>query len=144
MRVDAGRLWGGGFVTSVLAGLAAVVVFLFASQVLAIDIEVERPGQDEVVLVTAGAVFALSFAAGLLATATLHVFLRFVPRPVTFFGLLCLLVFLGSLLAPLTLATNDAATGWLIIIHLVVFLMITGPLLGLARTSALPRPGAPA
>ena len=135
MEVNAGRLWFGGFVIAVVAGLAGVVVFLFVTEVLGTELVVERPNSEEVVSVSARAVFGLAFIAGILATATLHLLLRFVGRARLFFGLVSLAVFLASLLAPLTMATTDAATGWLIVIHIVVFLIIVGPLMGVARSS---------
>ncbi|MFQ5966015.1 MAG: DUF6069 family protein [Acidimicrobiia bacterium] len=144
MQVNAGRLWFGGFVTSVLAGVAGVIVFSFATQVLSIELLVESPISEEVDSITARAVFGLAFGAGILASATLHLFLRFVPRPTMFFGLASLLVFLASLLAPLTMATTDVATGWLLVTHFVVFLVIVGPLLGVARSSASPAMPLPA
>ncbi len=132
MRVSARRLWVGGVVIAALAGLATLIVFTFAADVVGVDIQIETPGGAQEL--RGVAVLLVAFGAGLVATAALWLCLRFLERPTMVFSAAGLVVFLASLLAPLTSAEGDV--WWLVVLHLVAYGMIVGPLVGLVRSAA--------
>jgi hypothetical protein len=68
----------------------------------------------------------------IVATAVLHLMLRFVPRPKVFFFWLASLAMIASLLAPLSLQITDKAKVWLCSMHVVVGVVIISLLLATA------------
>ena len=98
-KVNAGRLWAVGATTAVIAGLAAAIVWLFATQVFDETLYVTSPGGSDLVELSVGQTFIAAFIAGILATGAMHLMLAFVPRGSMFFGLLATLVLFGAILS---------------------------------------------
>ena len=131
VRIDAGRLWGAGLATSAIAAVAGAVVFLFATKIFDMTLRV-RTGSgpyEELGLIQ---VLIVGFLAGVVATAVLHLFLRFVPRPKVFFFWLAFLAMIASLLAPLSLQITDKAKIWLCAMHIVDGIVIISLLMATA------------
>ena len=85
VRVNAGRLWGGGAATAVVAALVVVAGVLITRGVLGIPVLAPKTANNFGNSSTA--VYALLAAGGaLLATALLHVLLLGTPRPFAFFA----------------------------------------------------------
>ena len=130
-KVNAGRLWAVGATTAVVAGLAAVLVWLFATQVFDETLYVSTPSDSGLVELSVGQTFIVAFLAGIVATGLMHLMLAFVPRGSMFFGLLATLVLFAMFIPVLTLP--DATTAnmiWLSIMHVVVYLVIVPTLTG--------------
>lgn len=123
VRIDAKRLWGGGIAASAIAALAGAVVFLFATKVFDVRLRIHTPGSGYQPL-TVWRVLIIAFLAGVAATGVLHLFLRFVPKPRSFFGWLAVLAMVASLLAPLSLQITQTAKFWLMGMHVVVGLLL--------------------
>ncbi len=130
-KVNAGRLWAVGATTAVVAGLAAVLVWLFATQVFNETLYTSTPSDSGLVELSAGQTFIVAFLAGIVATGVMHLMLTFVPQGATFFGILATLVLFAMFIPVLTLP--DATTAnmiWLSSMHVVVYLVIVPTLTG--------------
>jgi Family of unknown function (DUF6069) len=130
VTIDTRRLWGAGVATAAVAALAGAVVFMFAEGVFDVGLRVRVGGQMQEL--TIWTVVIVGFIAGIVATAVLHLFLRFVPRPTLFFGWLAVLALAASLLAPLTLPVRPEVKYWLCGMHVAVGVVIIALLLGIA------------
>jgi hypothetical protein len=130
VKIDIRRLWGAGVATAAVAALAGAVVFMFAEGVFDVGLRVRVGGQMQEL--TIWTVVIVGFIAGIVATAVLHLFLRFVPRPTLFFGWLAVLALAASLLAPLTLPVRPEVKYWLCGMHVAVGVVIIALLLGIA------------
>jgi hypothetical protein len=85
VHVNAGRLWGGGVATAIVAALAVLAGVFITRGVLGIPVLAPRAASDFGDSSTA--VYAgLAAGCALLATALLHVLLLGAPRPFTFFA----------------------------------------------------------
>ncbi|MGH2540772.1 MAG: DUF6069 family protein [Actinomycetota bacterium] len=130
VTIDTRRLWGAGIATAAVAALAGAVVFMFAEGVFDVGLRVRVGGRMQEL--TIWSVLIVGFIAGVVATAVLHLFLRFVPRPTLFFGWLAVLALAASLLAPLTLPVRPEVKYWLCGMHVAVGVVIIALLLGIA------------
>jgi hypothetical protein len=84
-RVAAGRLWGGGVATAVVAGMVALVGVMASRWLL--NIPILAPRQDGAYGNATTTTLVLATAAvALLATAIVHLLMVSTPRPVAFFG----------------------------------------------------------
>ena len=139
-NVETGRLWAVGVATSVVAALAALVVFLFATQVFDQTLFV-NDGSGNLVELTAGPVLVVAFVAGIAATVVLWVLLLFVPRGDLFFGLIATIVFLLSFVAIATIPEEVPTETrlWLAGMHTVVYLVIVPTLSGSISRVAVPQ-----
>jgi hypothetical protein len=132
VRIDARRLWGAGVATAAIAAAAGVVVFLFATEVFDVTLRVRTGSTGAYEKLGVANVAIVAFLAGIVATAVLHLMLRFVPRPKVFFFWLASLAMIASLLAPLSLQITDKAKVWLCSMHVVVGIVIISLLLATA------------
>jgi len=139
-NVEAGRLWAVGVATSVVAALAVLVVFAFATQVFDETLFIQLGSGGEVTELTIGPVLIVPFVAGLLATLLLWLLLLFVPRGDLFFGLLATIVFLLSfvLIATIPDITTENRL-WLAGMSVVAYLVIVPTLSGSVRRVATPQ-----
>ncbi|SDD20847.1 DUF6069 family protein [Glycomyces harbinensis] len=103
--VDAGKLWAGGFGTAVVAALVALVGILLVRGVLGIHIlspsDAGAYGDATTTTYAFGA-----FAAAILATGMLHLLLLLMPRPMSFFNWIMLLVIAVGVLIPFTVVAE--------------------------------------
>lgn len=132
VRIDAGRLWGAGVATAAIAAVAGAVVFLFATEIFDLNLRVRTGSSGPYQDLAVTQVLIVGFLAGVVATAVLHLFLRFVPRPTVFFFWLAFLAMVASLLAPLSLQITDKAKIALCAMHVVVGVVIISLLLATA------------
>jgi len=103
--IDAGRLWAGGFGTAVVAALVALVGILLVRGVLGIHIL--SPSDAGTYGDTTTTTYAFgAFAAAILATGVLHVLLLLMPRPMSFFNWIMLLVIAVGVLIPFTVVAD--------------------------------------
>jgi hypothetical protein len=97
--VNAGRFWAGGLATAVVAALIAIVGILIARGLF--DVAVLAPkgagvwGNARTVWYALGAA-----AAGIAATAVVHLLLLYAPRPMRFFGWVMALATIVAMLTP--------------------------------------------
>lgn len=100
--VDAGRLWAGGFGTAVVAALVALVGILLVRGVLGIHIlspsDAGAYGDATTTTYAFGA-----FGVAILATGVAHLLLLLMPRPMSFFIWIMLLVVAVGVLIPFTI-----------------------------------------
>ncbi|MEU6249877.1 DUF6069 family protein [Glycomyces sp. NPDC047010] len=100
-RVDAGKLWAGGFGTAVVAALVALVGILLVRGVLGIHIL--SPSDAGAYGDTTTTTYAFgAFGIAILATAAVHLLLMLMPRPMAFFNWIMLLVIAVGVLIPFT------------------------------------------
>lgn len=128
-KVDGGRLWTIGIVTSIVAAIAAAVVWLFATEVFDTVLFVAGPGQDPQEL-NVGLVLGFAFVMGILATGVLHLLLAFVPRGEVFFGVIATLVLLVSFIPLATLDVTTENKLWLAAMHIAVYIIVVPTLAG--------------
>jgi uncharacterized protein DUF6069 len=84
-RVAAGRLWGGGVATAVVAAMVALVGVMASRWLL--NIPILAPRQDGAYGNATTTTLVLATAAvALLATAIVHLLMLSTPRPAAFFG----------------------------------------------------------
>jgi hypothetical protein len=140
VRIDAGRLWAAGVATSLIAALAALVVYLFAEGVFDVDLRVEQLGDGGRTDLTWVPVVVAAFLAGIVATAVLHAFLAFVPRPTVFFGWLALLATAAACLVPLTMDVSNEVKAWLVGMYVVVGIVVISLLLAITRWVVVEEP----
>ena len=101
VHVNAGRLWGGGVATAIVAALAVLAGVFITRGVLGIPVLAPRAASDfgdSSTAVNAG----LAAGCALLATALLHVLLLGTPRPFTFFAWITALADVIAAAAPFT------------------------------------------
>ncbi|THV31252.1 DUF6069 family protein [Glycomyces paridis] len=99
--VDAGKLWAGGFGTAVVAALVALVGILLVRGVLGVHILSPSDAGAYGDVTTTTYAFG-AFAAAILATGVLHLLLLLMPRPMSFFNWIMLLVIAVGVLIPFT------------------------------------------
>ncbi|WP_030158262.1 DUF6069 family protein [Glycomyces sp. NRRL B-16210] len=103
--VEAGKLWAGGFGTAVVAALLALVGILLVRGVLGVHIlspsDAGAYGDATTTTYAFGA-----FGAAILATGVLHLLLMLMPRPMSFFNWIMLLVIAVGVLIPFTAAAE--------------------------------------
>jgi len=98
VRVDAGRLWGGGVATGCVAALVAVVGVLICD---ILDVRLVRPALLlDVVDRFAGDYALTAFVLTLVATAVAHVTALVTPRPRMFFSWIVVLATVAGVAAP--------------------------------------------
>ncbi|WP_112138885.1 DUF6069 family protein [Glycomyces dulcitolivorans] len=122
-RVDAGRLWAGGFGTAVVAALVALVGILLVRGVLGIHIlspsDAGAYGDATTTTYAFGA-----FAVAILATGAVHMLLLLMPRPMAFFNWIMLLVVAVGVLIPFTVQAEVASQVATAAVNLVIGLCI--------------------
>lgn len=139
--VNPGRLWAIGVTTSLVAAMAAGVVWLFATQVFDETLFAGRPSGD-VEELTVGMVLIVAFLIGILATGALHLLLAFVPRGDLFFGLIgTLILFLSFIPIAQLDGVTTANQLWLAGLHITVFLFVVPVLSGSVGRVAYRRVG---
>lgn len=121
--VDAGRLWAGGFGTAVVAALVALVGILLVRGVLGIHIlspsDAGMYGDATTTTYAFGA-----FAVAILATGMLHLLLELMPRPMSFFNWIMLLVTAVGVLIPFTVGAEPESQFATAALNLVIGLCI--------------------
>ncbi len=137
-KVDGGRLWAAGVTTSIVAGLAAVVVWFFAEQVFDTDLMVSALGGGALEDLTVGRTFALAFVVGVVATGLLHLLLLGVPSATTFFTWIGVLFLFASLIPVAGLDVGRDVQAWLLVMHTVVFLAVVPTLVTVVNRVAIP------
>jgi hypothetical protein len=140
VRIDAGRLWAAGLATAAIAALAALIVYLFAEGVFDVDLQVRDLSGGGLRELTWVPVVLISFFAGIFATAVLHAFLTFVPRPTVFFGWLAVLATAASCLVPLTMDVRPEIKYWLVGLNVTVGVIIISLLLTITRWVSVEEP----
>lgn len=121
--VNAGRLWAGGFGTAVVAALVALVGILLVRGVLGIHIlspsDAGAYGDATTTTYAFGA-----FAVAILATAAVHLLLLLMPRPMSFFNWIMLLVVAVGVLIPFTVSAEPESQISTAAINLVIGMCI--------------------
>lgn len=103
--VEAGKLWAGGFGTAVVAALVALVGILLVRGVL--DVHILSPDDAGAYGDATTTTYAFgAFGVAVLATGVLHVLLLLMPRPMSFFNWIMLLVIAVGVLIPFTAAAE--------------------------------------
>jgi Family of unknown function (DUF6069) len=128
-RVDAGRLWPGGIMTAVVAGLVALVGVLVCRSLFRIPILAPRHDGAYGDVTTTGLVLAAA-AAALVATALAHLLLLSTPRPMVFFawivGLATVVVVLFPFSTGAPLQQKVATAGVDLVIGLAIGTLVNG------------------
>ncbi len=138
--VNAGRLWGGGFATSLIAAGVAVVSLFAAEGVFDVDVIVPTsPGADTYETLEAGPTFLVAFVAGLVATGLLHLLLLYAPRPLLFFQWGGLVVIAAAVLYPFTLPLERSSEVALAVIHGLTGIAVVSMLSGIVSWVSGPR-----
>lgn len=124
-RINAARLWAGGFGAAVVVALVIVVAILLVRGVFGIPVLApENAGAYGTVNTTSYALGGA--AAALVATALLHVLLLVMPSPMTFFYWICVLVTAAAVIVPFTVtAETDSRFATAAINLLIGFCIIT-------------------
>jgi uncharacterized protein DUF6069 len=136
--INVGKLWSGGGVVAIVAGLVAIVGILIARGL--VGVAILAPQGDGVWGNANTATYALLSAAGaLVATGLEHVLLLATPRPTRFFGWIMLLLTLIAVVLPLTLITDPHDRLGTAALNLVIGLVITTLVNGVARAASTPR-----
>ncbi|WP_205327692.1 DUF6069 family protein [Glycomyces sp. YM15] len=103
--VDAAKLWAGGFGTAVVAALVALVGILLVRGVFGIHIlspsDAGAYGDATTTTYAFGA-----FGTAILATGVVHMLLLLMPRPMSFFIWIMLLVIAVGVLIPFTVVAD--------------------------------------
>lgn len=103
--LEGGKLWAGGVATAVVAALIAAVGILIARGVLKIAVLAPQEsgvwGDASTVTYAAGAA-----AAGLVATALIHLLILGTPSPFSFFGWIVGLATIVAIALPFTLSAG--------------------------------------
>jgi len=104
VSIDAGRLWGGGVATGLVAALVAVVGVLICSIV---DVRLVRPALLLDVLDSFAGDYALTaFVLTLVATAIAHLMALATPRPRLFFSWIVVLATAAGVAAPFAIGDH--------------------------------------
>jgi len=136
----AGRLWAGGAATALVAALFAVLGILVARGLFGVSIL--APKGDGVWGDVHTATYALlAAAATLLATALLHGLLLITPQATRFFGWIMTLITLIAMVMPLALLADLDSRVGTALLNLVLGLVITSLLVGVAHSARVPRHG---
>ncbi|AHH93821.1 DUF6069 family protein [Kutzneria viridogrisea] len=142
ITVQSGRLWAGAAATALVAGLISIVGILIGRGL--VHAEVLAPKGDGVWGGANTVTYAIvSAAIALLAAGLLHLLLLTTPRATTFFTWIMVLLTLIAVVLPLSLPVNwdsKITTG---LINLVIGLVITGILTGLAPSAVRMTPPPP-
>lgn len=135
--VNVVRFWTGGAVVAVVAALMAVLGGLFARGVFDVAILVPRAdgswGDGD-----SAAYVGLSAFVTLSATGIMHFLLLVTPRATQLFGWIMVLVALIAAVLPLTEAADIGPRIATAMLNLVIGLVITGLLVGVARSGPGP------
>jgi hypothetical protein len=135
--VEAGTLWAGGLATAAVAGFGYAVGVVIARGVF--DIPVLAPKSAGIAGDASTWQFALiAFAAGLAATALLHVLLVATPRPYSFFSWIVGLATALVTALPFTQRAPLSAQVATALINLVVAVLIGSLLRGVAGRAVRP------
>jgi len=141
--VDAGKLWAGGFGTAVVAALVALVGILLVRGVFGIHIlspsDAGAYGDATTTTYAFGA-----FGVAILATGVVHMLLLLMPRPMSFFVWIMLLVIAVGVLIPFTVVADldsQIATAGLNFVIGICILSLLNSVAGIA-TREPSRPGA--
>lgn len=131
--VAAGRLWGGGVATGLVAALIAVVGALICGEVLGLE-----PVEPDYLL-PIGDLFALRYAAtafvlALVATGVAHLLAVTTPRPKSFFRWIVGLATLAAVALPFALTGSTASKIGTAVINLAI-----GVAIGSLLTAVLSR-----
>lgn len=128
-RVKAGRVWGGGLATALVAAGVALVGLLVIRGVL--DIPVLTPSDgDPLFNEAAGWLPALSAVAALVATGVLHLLMLSTPSPRAFFGWIVVLavavIVLRTFMTEAELLERAASGALYIVIGVAIFSLLSG------------------
>jgi hypothetical protein len=132
--VDAGKLWAGGFGTAVVAALVAIVGILLVRGVFGIGIlspsEAGAYGDANTTTYAFGA-----FGVAIIATGVVHMLLLLMPRPMSFFVWIMLLVIAVGVLIPFTVVAeleSQIATAGLNLVIGICILSLLNSVAGIA------------
>ncbi|MEU1626701.1 DUF6069 family protein [Streptomyces sp. NPDC020096] len=130
-RIDAGRLWGGGFATAVVAGLLTEVGILIARGLL--HLAIFAPEGDGLW----GDANTTSYAVGagviaLAATGLLHFLLATTPSATVFFGWIMALLTVVAVVIPLNVIGTRTELIATTVLNLLVGLVVTTLLISTA------------
>ena len=140
--VNAGRLWAVGVTTTIIAILAAIVVWIIGEALF--DEPLLVADQDgDLVEMSVGPIIMITAIAGLLATAVLHLLLAFVPNGQAYFFTIGTLALLASFLLVIPLDITTANKLWLIVMHVTVYAFIVPGLAGAVPRVAVRKPETP-
>ncbi len=138
-RIDAARLWSGGFATALVAALVVVVGVFVARAFLNVPILAPRAAGnfgDS----TTFAYAMIAAAAALVATGLLHALLLATPRPVEFFSWIVALATVAAAVAPFLRGAALESQLVSAAINLVVGVAILSLLNGVGRSAVrMPR-----
>jgi hypothetical protein len=136
--VAAGKLWAGGFGTAVVAALVALVGILLVRGVLGIHILSPSDAGTYGDATTTTYAFG-AFGAAVLATGVLHILLLLMPRPMSFFNWIMLLVIAVGVLIPFTVAAeveSQVATAALNLVIGICIMSLLNSVAGIATRAA--------
>jgi hypothetical protein len=142
-KLNAGRLWAGGFATAIVAALVVIAGVYIARGVLGIPVLAPQAAGNLGSSAT-GVYAAVAAAGALLATGLLHVLLLGAPRPLTFFIWITALADVILVAAPFSQPATLASKVFTAVINLVAGVAVISLLSGVARSAVRVRPAAPA
>ena len=139
--VNAGKLWAGGLATALVAALIATVGILVGRGLFDVDVLAPKGagvwGDARTAWYAAGAA-----AAGLTATAVVHLLILYAPRPMRFFGWVMALATVVAMVAPLATEKDPGSRFSTALLNLILGVAIGSLVAGTAHTAT--RPGEPA
>lgn len=141
--LNAGRLWVGGLATALVAALIATAGILIGRGVFGVD--VLAPKGDGVWGDASTGWYALGAAgASLVATAVLHLLVRFAPRPMLFFGWLMALATIVAMIGPFIAEDGLGSRLYTATLNLILGVAIGTLVAGSARSALRPPVPSPA
>lgn len=121
-HVDQGRFWVGAVLTAAVAGLAAIIGMVMATDLLRVPIHLTSVGMAGSQIATYGLAAAVI---ALLAATAYNGMLAFAPRPTVYYSSIMALLTALAVLLPFTAAMTIPAQLALAGINLVIGILIT-------------------
>jgi hypothetical protein len=131
-RIDAGRLWGGGIATAVVAGLLTEVGILIARGMLHLAVLAPQGAGMWGDASTTGYAIAAA-AVALLATGLLHFLLSTTPSGTVFFGWIMALLTVVAVVMPLKVIGTSTEVIATTVLNLLIGAVVTLLLINAAR-----------
>lgn len=133
-QVHAPRLWTGGLMTGIVAGLTMLVGILFVNGILGLNV-VEPDAAGVTTSPSTLQLILASFAAALVATGVMHLLLLGAPQPWVFFSWIGGLGILAATALPFALDVRPADALASAALNLTVGAVIVGLVQALARSA---------
>jgi hypothetical protein len=135
--LSAGKLWAGGLATAVVAALIAAGGILVGRGIFGVNVLAPKGagvwGDARTVWYALGAA-----AAGITATAVVHLLLLYAPRPMRFFGWVMAMATVVSMAGPFVADEDRASSLYTATLNLVLGVAIGSLVAGSARAAVRP------